>query len=135
MRGAGPPKPPRFQREGSPISTEHYPDASHLTIAVVRERATATVIATGELDMASAHKLEEEVERVRSDGVRHLVIDLQRVTFLDSTGLCLLLALRRTAARDGHRLEVTPAGPRVQRIFELTKTGDLFDWRPGNGAA
>jgi anti-sigma B factor antagonist len=100
----------------------------------MRERASATVIATGELDLASAHKLEEEVARLRSDGVRHLVIDLQRVTFLDSTGLCLLLALRRDAARHGHRLEVMPAGPRVQRIFELTKTDHLFDWRPRDGA-
>jgi len=48
---------------------------------------------------------------------------------MDSTGLRLLISLRNTAKREGHRLMVVPGPRQVQRIFDLTATRGLFDWR------
>lgn len=84
---------------------------------------------TGELDLASADVLEREVRRLRVAGFDRVVVDLRRVDFMDSTGLRLLISLRNTAKREGHRLLIVPGPRQVQRIFDLTATRGLFDWR------
>jgi anti-sigma B factor antagonist len=87
------------------------------------------VEAVGELDLQSAELLERAVARLRGDGHDHVVVDLRRVEFIDSTGLRVLIGLHRDAAREGRSLSLVP-GPRpVQRIFELTATHALFHWR------
>ena len=87
------------------------------------------VEAIGELDLYSADVLEREVVRLRADGHDRIVVDLRGIEFIDSTGLRLLIGLHRAAQREGRSLSLVP-GPRpVQRIFELTATQALFDWR------
>jgi len=43
--------------------------------------------------------------------------------------LRLLLSLRNTAEREGHRLSIVPGPRQVQRVFDLTATRALSDWR------
>lgn len=105
------------------------PHSSYLDIRVVSDRAEATVILDGELDLASADALEDEVRKLRADGFELVVVDLRGVAFLDSTGLRTLLSLRNAAKRKGHRLVLVPGPCQVQRLFELTATAGLFDWR------
>ncbi|MDX6678985.1 MAG: anti-sigma factor antagonist [Solirubrobacteraceae bacterium] len=99
------------------------------SVRVVHDRDEVVVELTGELDIASADELEREIRELRADGVACVVIDLRGVDFLDSTGLRTLISLRNAAKRAGHGLVVVPGPPRVQRIFELTATRSLFDWR------
>ena len=85
--------------------------------------------AVGELDLQSAGVLERAVARLRAGGHDRIVVDLRQVGFIDSTGLRVLLGLHRDAQREGRAISLVP-GPRpVQRIFELTATHALFDWR------
>ncbi|MBW3607560.1 MAG: STAS domain-containing protein [Actinobacteria bacterium] len=87
------------------------------------------VAVRGELDLQSADVLEHEVAALHSAGHDRIVIDLRRTEFIDSTGLRVLIDLRNAAERAGRHLSLV-RGPRgVQRIFELTATGPLFDWR------
>lgn len=98
-------------------------------VDVVPGDGEIVVEATGELDLQSADVLEREVSRLRDDGHDRIVVDLRGVQFIDSTGLRLLIGLHRAAQREGHSLSLVP-GPRpVHRIFELTATQALFDWR------
>lgn len=97
--------------------------------AVLRERGEVVVVLIGELDPASVDVLEREVRRLRMAGLDRVVVDLRPVEFMDSTGLRLLISLRNTAKREGHRLMVVPGPRQVQRIFDLTATRGLFDWR------
>jgi anti-anti-sigma factor len=92
------------------------------------------VVPVGELDIAASGALEQEVAGLVRDGSEHVVIDLRRLTFIDSSGMQRLLSLRNDAKRNGHRLTLVPAGPRVQRLFVLTRTQGLFDWRRPDGA-
>lgn len=105
------------------------PHSSYLDIRVVSDRAEATVNLAGELDLASADALEDEVRKLRADGFELVVVDLRGVEFLDSTGLRTLLSLRNAAKREGRRLVLVPGPRQVQRLFELTATAGLFDWR------
>jgi len=56
-----------------------------------------------------------------------LVVDIEGVQFVDSSGLrSLLAAARRAASRDA-RLELRGVGPEIIRLFEITGTTDQFN--------
>ena len=85
--------------------------------------------AIGELDLQSAGLLERTVAGLRAEGHDRVVVDLQQVEFMDSTGLRVLLGLHRAARHEGRTISLVPGPPPVQRLFELTATHALFHWR------
>jgi anti-sigma B factor antagonist len=76
--------------------------------------------ASGELDLAATPKLYEQVGELLAAGFRQLVIDLRSVTFIDLTGVRLLLKLAEDARDDGWRLSLLQAGGQVGQILTLT---------------
>ena len=106
-----------------------FPSFEPFSLAVVPDRREVDVVPTGELDLATAEQVEREVRELRASGFRQVVIDLRRLTFIDSSGLRMLITLRNDARRDGHVLKLVPGRPDVQRLFDLTVTRGLFDWR------
>ncbi len=79
------------------------------------------VLVSGEVDLASAPRLDEAVTRVldehRPAGVE---LDLSGVGLLDSTGVRSLLLAHAAAEAAGCRLVVTNAQPRVHRVLAIT---------------
>jgi anti-anti-sigma factor len=105
------------------------PSADQFTIDVVPDRERVTVVPRGDLDVGSAAALEYEVRELRQSGFDLLAVDLSQVSFIDSVALRVLISLRNDAKRDGHHLELMPGPPHVQRIFDITVTRGLFDWK------
>jgi anti-anti-sigma factor len=95
---------------------------------VASEAGEVIAAPKGDLDLAVADDFERQIRRLAGDG-RVVVIDLRGVAFLDSSGLRSLLTLRNDAKRNHHRLVLVPGPPAVQRVFHLTATRGLFDWR------
>jgi anti-anti-sigma factor len=79
--------------------------------------------------MESADELEREVRQLRGSGIERVVIDLRGVEFLDSAGLRVLISLRNDAKRRRHSLSLVRPPATVRRVFTLTGTHGLFDWR------
>jgi len=77
-----------------------------------------TLALTGELDIDSANKLEEAVRDVCASGAG-LVIDLRKVTFMDSTGLRVLIVAGTLCEETGNELRIIP-GEDIQRILEIS---------------
>ena len=100
-----------------------------LDVSVVPDRSEVRVGLAGELEVSTIAALERQVRELYAAGFEQVVIDLRNVTFLDSTGLRVLLALRNDAKRGGHRLALANPRRDVARVFELTATRALFDWR------
>jgi anti-anti-sigma factor len=74
----------------------------------------------GELDIATTPTADAEVRRAEESGARLIVLDLRGLTFMDSTGLRLLVSAD-ARARDGeHRLAIVRGPAEVQRVLELT---------------
>src|SRR5690554_1634282 len=73
-----------------------------------------------ELDVASAPALREElIDRVNA-GATHLVLDLEGLDFLDSTGLgTIISALKRTRTKGGE-LRLVCTRSHIRRLFEIT---------------
>ena len=89
----------------------------------------------GDVDLATAPGLEEELEAAVRDSVGALVVDLTDVSFIDSTGLQVLLRIRGLLGREDRALAlVCPHGP-VRRVFELAGVSDVFALYPTRDAA
>lgn len=87
-----------------------------LEMRTAHDGGADVVALAGELDLASAQAVERELGRLAHDGDRPLVVDLAELTFIDSTGVRLLLSATR--ARDGG-LVVRRPPPRVRRVLQL----------------
>jgi anti-sigma B factor antagonist len=77
-----------------------------------------TVSPVGELDLATAPLLEAELRRTA--GSRELVVDLRRLTFIDSSGVHVLLRWAGDAARRRREFRVIPGAERVQLVLGMT---------------
>jgi anti-sigma B factor antagonist len=103
--------------------------ADALPVIDVRNSAlagAAGVAVRGEVDAATAPLLQDALdEAVRATGGT-LVLDLSGVSFLDSSGINVLLRVRALLGREDRALAlVCPAGP-PRRVLELAGIEDLF---------
>ncbi|MFJ6784427.1 STAS domain-containing protein [Streptomyces yangpuensis] len=99
-----------------------------LGVAVSTDRTILTV--SGELDMDTAPLLTEWADAIDLHG-QTLVLDLSHVTFIDSSGLNVLLALRRRVGLAGGTLELVGLCEQALHLLDLTGTRDLFTLRTG----
>lgn len=99
---------------------------------------STVVTPRGELDVLTAAALRTAISDVIDDGHAHLVLDAAGITFLDSTGIgVLVIALRRTRASDGS-FALAGAQGRTLRTLSLTgldRVFDLYDSVPDAQAA
>jgi anti-sigma B factor antagonist len=90
---------------------------------------TTVLVVEGDLDLASAPSLKWALADVQSAGNQHVVVDLSRVTFIDSTALGVLVGAQRTLD-PGTRLAIACASENVMRVFELTGLDGMFEIVP-----
>lgn len=87
----------------------------------------AHVALRGELDLSTAAKVERELQRVEQSGIKLVVLDLSELTFLDSTGLRLIVGADQRARESDRRLAVVKGPATVQRVFTITKLDDRLE--------
>jgi len=89
-------------------------------IQVDEEREATVVSAQGELDAYTAPDLSEAFQRHTTRDHDSLVVDLSRVSFLDSTALGLVVRAVNELADTGGRARVVLPQTAARRIFEIT---------------
>jgi anti-sigma B factor antagonist len=105
-----------------------------LEVSLSRDGEAATIALAGELDLATVDMVRDKLAEVEDDGTSRVVIDLRKLTFIDSTGIWLLLS----AAKEDEegRLSFIPSeSVAVQRVFAVTGVADLFGGNDGSSAA
>jgi anti-sigma B factor antagonist len=80
----------------------------------------------GELDMASAPSLQEALERTEPEAGATLVLDVQQLSFIDSTGLRVILWARERCQDRGRAFALTPGSPQVQRLLAISGAGEYL---------
>lgn len=86
---------------------------------------TAVVALAGELDVAGAELLDNELRRIAADhGTTRVVLDLRDLDFMDSTGLRLVVLADERARAVGHDFALVRGKPDVHRVFEITRMID-----------
>jgi anti-sigma B factor antagonist len=97
-----------------------------LTLATREEDGRAIVAVGGEIDVYTAPKLRDQITELVSGGSYNIVIDLEAVEFLDSTGLGVLVGgLKKVRAHDGS-LELVCSQERLLKIFRITGLAKVF---------
>ena len=91
-----------------------------LSVRVRHDPGYVLVTVAGEVDFASAAGLRERLFTLAKAG-RPLVVDLDRVSFIDAAGLGVLAGAARQAAGHGASLRVVCARRQVRRLFGLTR--------------
>lgn len=87
----------------------------------------AVMRVNGEIDMATAPRLRQHVQNVTSRGPDGLVLDLDGVDFIDSTGLGVMVgAAKRMRVAEG-LLRIVCSQPHLNELFELTRLSEVFD--------
>ena len=97
---------------------ERVTDASGLRIEIDLRGDAALVQIVGEVDVASAPKLEDALLDAIGRGARRLLIDASGIAFIDSTGLRSVTAALR--ARDGVHITVQSPTPAVRNVLRVT---------------
>lgn len=85
------------------------------------------VILRGELDLSTIDKVEEELRRIDDQVEKLLVLDLSELTFLDSTGLRLMVTADAQAQKAGRRLVIVKGPEAVHRVFTITKLDEKLE--------
>lgn len=91
-----------------------------LTATTDRSGEGPRVRLEGELDLATAPHADEELRRAEAGSPARLTLDLSALSFMDSTGLRLVVAAEQRAQEAGRELYVTRGPLAVQRVFQLT---------------
>jgi anti-anti-sigma factor len=81
---------------------------------------------SGELDHATAPELRDPLESAIDSGARAILVDLSDCSFIDSTGLSVLVHAHTRLVDDGGRLEICCPDPQVRRLLQITGVDRAF---------
>jgi|SRR5215211_7793230 len=85
---------------------------------------------TGSLDRRSACRFVKSLRSAEEREPSRLTIDLQRCSFLDVVGACILLDAARRARGEGRRLALAAPPPLVRRMLQLTAVDRVVEMEP-----
>ncbi|MDP9433644.1 MAG: STAS domain-containing protein [Actinomycetota bacterium] len=97
-----------------------------LSLSTRAEGDRTIVVVGGEIDVYTAPKLREQLIELVSAGQYNLIVDMEAVDFLDSTGLGVLVGgLKRVRAHEGS-LRLVCSQERILKIFRITGLTKVF---------
>jgi anti-sigma B factor antagonist len=127
-----------FNRDGGfsmPVgelrSRAHTSQLEPFVVRSWRVGRARVVALSGELDLATAGDVARELDDAQRSGAQGIILDLRELTFIDCSGLRVILAAHHGSAG---RLTIVKGPARVQRVFELCDLTDLLvfvDQPPG----
>jgi anti-anti-sigma factor len=98
----------------------------HFRIEVSSSQARSVLTLLGELDLASAPALEQELEEVEDRGC--VVVDMRRLDFIDSTGLRVLIKAHQRATETDRQFAIlSPDDGQVRQLLDLTGVRDRLN--------
>jgi anti-sigma B factor antagonist len=105
-------------------------DQLECEIGSARAGEPVVVTVRGEVDLATAPELESCLHRAFGDAPDGVVLDLDGLTFIDSSGLRVLVALAKDARSRDASLTLRNVPRHAQRVLDLTGLSEWFDRAP-----
>jgi anti-sigma B factor antagonist len=93
-------------------------------VGIRRQGFVGFVFASGEIDMATADQLAESIAEICDQDVGEVVVDLRDVTFMDCSGVNVILDARRSADESKMQLTFIPSAS-VVRVLEILELEQL----------
>jgi anti-sigma B factor antagonist len=96
------------------------PPSKHFGVQDIVSGNRHRLILSGELDHASAGDLEPVILRICGDGAATIILDLNRLTFIDSSGLRLILLAANLCRENECEFSVVPGQQNIQHLLEIS---------------
>jgi len=81
----------------------------------------------GEIDINTAPDIKKHFEKILSKKPPKIVINLSKVTYVDSSGLATLVEILKGMRAYGGKMRLSNLSPKIKSLFEITKLEKLFD--------
>lgn len=104
--------------------------AMDLDITTSQGGARTVVRVAGEIDVYTVPALRDRLDAVIDRGEHDLVVDLSEVTFMDSTGLGVLVGRLKLIRAAGGSMRLVSAQDRVLKVFAITGLDKVFEIYP-----
>ncbi|MCU1369150.1 MAG: anti-sigma-factor antagonist [Ilumatobacteraceae bacterium] len=101
-----------------------------LRLEVTEQDEWSVVDVGGEIDVATAPRLREQLIALVNDQRYHIVVNLEAVDFIDSTGLGVLISGLKRVRTHGGRFSLVCTEPRILKVFEITGLLAVFNVCP-----
>ena len=88
--------------------------------------STTVLSVNGDVDMSRSPELRASIQSALSPKPELLIIDLEHVQYMDSSGLATLVEAMRTASSNKSKLVLSAMHERVRAIFEIAKLDAFF---------
>ena len=100
---------------------------NRLTYESHRDGEMVRLALAGEFDLSNATQVEDALKEIESERPSLLVLDLRGLTFMDSTGLRVMVSADARARDDSRRLAVVQGPESVHRVFRITGLDDHLE--------
>lgn len=100
------------------VSPYQPPAPYLLQVAISRDADRVTIVLTGEVDISTLSLVYDEITDIIGDLKADLIIDMERVTFLDSYGLAFLVTTDTRMKSQGARLVIFAPTPEIRRLLD-----------------
>jgi anti-anti-sigma factor len=85
-------------------------------------------VLSGALDLASAPELETCLSEILADGHAHVLVDLNQLDFVDSTGVNVLIRAKQKATMSGRQLVLRRPTAQLHSVFTVVGLADWVDF-------
>ena len=97
-----------------------------LDIATERTGSSCVIAVSGEVDVYTSPGLKREIGSALDDGCMDVVIDLERIGFIDSSGLGVLVSALRKVKEQGGTMRIVCTRESILKIFRITGLDKVF---------
>lgn len=99
-------------------------------------RDGATIVSpVGDVDLTASPVLRNELKKIHTTKPQRLVVDLEHVSYMDSSGVATLVEAMQIARKNGTKLVLCGMQARVRSIFEIARLDTVFTIVPDAAAA
>lgn len=92
------------------------------------EQKTVTVTLIGRLDTPASLEVAKEMEALKSEASKTIILDCSQMSYISSSGLRIFLTLRKNAAAQGGRVIIRGLSNEVRSVFMMTGFLNLFEF-------
>jgi anti-sigma B factor antagonist len=84
------------------------------------------IILSGEIDFSVTPTVRARLQGLMAEGAPEIVLDMAGLSYIDSSGLAMLIELRKVLAESGRTVTIKAISPQVRKLFNLTQLGEFF---------
>lgn len=101
-------------------------EAERVEMQVERKGDAVTVTPIGEIDLSCSVSMRQQLREIQAAKPARLVINLEQVPYMDSSGVATLVEIMQTARRNKCTLVLCCLQPKVRSVFEIAKLDTVF---------